>query len=266
MSSNYRYSDAKALSDLVNLSELFPLRTKARLPVQRYGIEWGYLQDFYMNVELDRTARSKLVSYDLSSSVEDDENFPPADNVDPKTMSPYYYDFPIFTPWNVFKVILLTCLGVPIIRLVGFIICALLIIILVNLAMIGHKSQRGDKVTPLPAWRKSIIFWIGRPLGRLALFFLGFHWIPVKGKLEGAPVMVFNHSTFLDSFFIFIHQLPCMIAADFVRTTPFFGTVATAAQAIYVDRDNKKDKDFVLNEMKRRVAVGGTCLNRLSPC
>jgi len=44
-----------------------------------------------------------------------------------------------------------------------------------------------------------------------------------------------------------------MIAADFVKNVPFFGVVASAAQAVFVNRTNRQDKEYVLKKMLERI-------------
>jgi 1-acyl-sn-glycerol-3-phosphate acyltransferase len=72
-----------------------------------------------------------------------------------------------------------------------------------------------------------------------------------------ARVVIANHTAFFDGLFVFSFFTPVVIAADFVRKLPIFGTLLTAAQAIFVNRDDKGEKNFVLNEMKRRVETPG---------
>lgn len=117
-----------------------------------------------------------------------------------------------------------------------------------------------NAVEPLPAWRRVLFLNPCRLLVRYIMFLMGFYSIKVKGKLyakvikccckaralimvsgtpasrQEAPIVVANHVSFIDPFYLFIAYLPSFVAKKEVEDLPVVGTVATALQCLMVDR------------------------------
>jgi 1-acyl-sn-glycerol-3-phosphate acyltransferase len=71
-----------------------------------------------------------------------------------------------------------------------------------------------------------------------------------EGKLPG--VVVSNHVSFLDVFLLF-QEAMAFLSKEAVAKAPFFGTFAVDRQCIFVNRDETKDKERVLEILKERM-------------
>ena len=72
----------------------------------------------------------------------------------------------------------------------------------------------------------------------------GFHWIWVYGKpakQSEAPILVGNHTSYIDALFLFYHDLPLSVAKSGVKKIPIIGD-AISMITILVDRENSKSK------------------------
>lgn len=166
----------------------------------------------------------------------------------------------------------MTILLVPVIR---FIIAQLILAIAAafsNIAIWGWNGKdENGRETILPDSRK---IWL-KPipyLARMLLFSWGFHHIEWKGVIllvelcnyltyyiqdydPKARVIVSNHTSMADGIFVFCRVLPMVIAKADVADMMFFGAVLKASQSIFVDRVNKDNKKFTLDEMTRRTRL-----------
>lgn len=70
-----------------------------------------------------------------------------------------------------------------------------------------------------------------------------------KGKLPG--VVVCNHVSFLDIFILFMKEMS-FLSKEAVGKAPIFGTFAVDRQCTFVNRDESKDKERVLEILKER--------------
>eukprot|EP00475_Leptophrys_vorax_P035282 TRINITY_DN5799_c0_g1_i9.p1 TRINITY_DN5799_c0_g1~~TRINITY_DN5799_c0_g1_i9.p1 ORF type:complete len:235 (+),score=60.60 TRINITY_DN5799_c0_g1_i9:31-735(+) len=161
-------------------------------------------------------------------------------------------------PWTCYRVFKTAVLCITLVPLIRFILLMLIFLFGVLNAYLGTCCLRSStKPNPHSCFRRFLLG-LFPFYSRATLFVLGFHWIEQKGKRgKEAPVVVANHTAFFDGLFVFSQFTPVVVAADFVRKLPVFGTLLTAAQAIFVNRDDKGDKNYVLNEMKRRVDTPG---------
>ena len=91
---------------------------------------------------------------------------------------------------------------------------------------------------------------------RLIAFSVGVWWIETKGEpvnVTKAPIIVANHSGFVDSIILFYYYLPSAVIAARYSTWPIIGRIATALNAIPVDRQLKESRGNVAQEIKCRV-------------
>ena len=70
-----------------------------------------------------------------------------------------------------------------------------------------------------------------------------------KGKFPG--VVVCNHVSFLDIFILFMKQMS-FLSKEAVGKAPVFGTFAVDRQCTFVNREESKDKERVLQILKER--------------
>ena len=68
-----------------------------------------------------------------------------------------------------------------------------------------------------------------------------------------APILIYNHVSYADIVYLIASQFgPSFISKIDVKGYPVFGSVCTALQSIYVQRDAKDDRNSVLELMKER--------------
>jgi len=117
-----------------------------------------------------------------------------------------------------------------------------------------------------------------RWLGRVVLFFHGFHHITVKGKRvpsSEAPLLVAApHSTVFDAIVYFVcDPIPSTVSRLENSSVPFIGRLMTALQPIYVSRADPNSRRSTIDQIRKRACSGGkwpqvllfpegTCTNR----
>lgn len=76
-----------------------------------------------------------------------------------------------------------------------------------------------------------------------------------EGKpIRDAPILVYNHVSYSDIVYLMHSEFSTSFVAKLdIKAIPFFGTVCTAIQSIYVRRDSQNSKDGVLNAIKERI-------------
>jgi lysophosphatidylcholine acyltransferase/lyso-PAF acetyltransferase len=117
-----------------------------------------------------------------------------------------------------------------------------------------------------------------KPLTRLLLWSLGFWRISVVRKPGAAPkgtarmLAAAPHYSLIDPFVMMYLELPCAVSKKAVGDLPFVGTLARAAQTIFVDRKDKDSKRATAQAIVERGQPGsewppvlifpeGTCTN-----
>ena len=73
-----------------------------------------------------------------------------------------------------------------------------------------------------------------------------------KQDTKVAPVVVSNHSSWMDMFY-FMNKNVSFLAKDSVATTPYIGMFAIARQCIFVDRSNEADRQRVIEAIHTKV-------------
>ena len=122
------------------------------------------------------------------------------------------------------------------------------------------------------------LFNVLRKLGRLLLFFFGFHKIKVQGKRASAKeapiVVVAPHSSMFDTFALFVSDpIPSGVSRIENYEAPLFGTLSKAMQPVFVTRNDPQSRRKTILEIKQRVKKPGkwpqififpegTCTNR----
>lgn len=138
-----------------------------------------------------------------------------------------------------------------------------------SIRFIGFLMKIKDFSKPLPEKflkMQSIILYIGL---RSILYTLGFFYIKKKiikfnaekyPKLElkkknKASIIVSNHITLVDIFYHLSHGNRCFISKASVKNYPFIGFMAQAMNSIFIDRKSKKNKQKILEILKKRAQI-----------
>jgi len=113
-----------------------------------------------------------------------------------------------------------------------------------------------DETVPLQGWRKPLQK-ISCFLGRMCCRCVGFHHVRISGvqaSKDVAPVIVVApHSTFFDALAIFWSGLPFIVSREENKNLPLIGKNVQFAQAIFVRREDKNNREWTKAEIKRRV-------------
>ncbi len=147
----------------------------------------------------------------------------------------------------------MTLLPIRLIVAVVFILAAGAVAVV---ATTGVKMESNPvKQKPLPAWRRTIIAYCLSPLVRCLLFCFGYYWIPTKGKpasCKDAPMVVANHTSFLDPIYLCGAIFPMAVGAREHVTVPVIGNVVKAMQCVCVDRKRKESRMEVKDAIVKR--------------
>eukprot|EP00271_Cylindrocystis_brebissonii_P020712 TRINITY_DN6986_c0_g1_i2.p1 TRINITY_DN6986_c0_g1~~TRINITY_DN6986_c0_g1_i2.p1 ORF type:complete len:505 (-),score=94.31 TRINITY_DN6986_c0_g1_i2:775-2289(-) len=164
--------------------------------------------------------------------------------------NPFFNDtIPLTNPLMLLKTILM--IPLCIFRLILMIVCAILCYVTSSLALVGAVDLLDRPFAP---WRR-LLLWPPRLFARGILLACGYNYIHIKGKpadREVAPVLVSNHVSFIDPFFIFYYHLPIIVTAKENLAIPLAGTVIMSVQAIIVDRSNDQSRKETAGNIKRR--------------
>ena len=124
------------------------------------------------------------------------------------------------------------------------------------IATSGIKMEKNPVAQkPLPAWRRTIISHCLSPLVRALLFCFGYYWIPTKGKpasCKDAPMVVANHTSFLDPIYLCGAIFPMAVGAREHVTVPIIGNVVKAMQCVCVDRKRQESRMEVKEAIVKR--------------
>lgn len=145
---------------------------------------------------------------------------------------------------------LLLCLPLAIIRLLLISLVTVGGFLIAKLLLLGWN----EKIVPMPKWRRNILY-ITRLLGRLVLFFCGYHWIRRIGKpskREVAPIVISNHVSFIDPIFFFFELFPSFVSSASHSNLPGLGMIIRPMQVINVDRSSADSKKDALKDIKSR--------------
>lgn len=109
---------------------------------------------------------------------------------------------------------------------------------------------------------------------RIMLYFMGYYQIVQIGKkatVEEAPMLVANHTSFIDPFFLVSAFVPSPVGAREHLTIPIVGDIVAALQTVTVDRKSPTSRKDVIEALKNRcvekgwpqllVFPEGTCTN-----
>jgi len=109
----------------------------------------------------------------------------------------------------------------------------------------------------------------GNILARSILFCAGFYWISHKkarisdflpdykgsNNNKKAPIIVSNHYSWLDIYyFISSRFCPSFLSKKEVVDYPLIGRIAVGLQSVFVNRDNRDDKNSILDSIEERAA------------
>jgi len=85
-------------------------------------------------------------------------------------------------------------------------------------------------------------------MGRLLLFFLGYNYIPIRGRIASskeAPVVVSNHMSFVEALYLPSLLLSMVISREENKKVVFIGTIMKQLQVIFVSRTDKDSRNTV---------------------
>ena len=139
-------------------------------------------------------------------------------------------------------------------RLVLLLVAVSLMGVFGNLAILG-LSRRDLEERPLSCWRKVIRFPAVCGV-RLLLFCQGIWWISEKGRRAPqaeAPIVIANHSTFLDVMIIW-RVKGAAVSASVNQHIPILGALANSFQFIFVDRNDTDSRATTSATIARRAA------------
>lgn len=165
--------------------------------------------------------------------------------------------------WNHFEMYFCAIFLLPV-RLFVFLGSLTLCAVLANVALIGENPEK-----KLPKAKRQFVRSCLRVTVRICLFALGFYRIDhvtkdiatidptykpdAKKERQPAPIVVCNHVSWTD---IFVSSLfpegPSFLAKAAVKKYPLFGTIATAIQTLYVERESKAQRGDIVVRLKER--------------
>lgn len=140
-----------------------------------------------------------------------------------------------------------------------FIIIYYLIIVLCGLIWPNYNKQTRIQ--------RTIIQFGGNLFSRLILYCAGFYWISknrgyikdflpgyyAKNIIKKAPFIVSNHYSWLDIFyFISSRHFPSFLSKKDVENYPMVGKIAKGLQSVFVSRDNRLNKNEIIERIEER--------------
>ena len=114
-----------------------------------------------------------------------------------------------------------------------------------------------------------ICYWFKTPLIRIIFFIWGFYTMPTKeidiwdfwgdyepteqNKGVRSPIIISNHVSWMDMFILLIiGESPSFLSKMSVKKIPLVGGYAKMHQVIFMDRNNKKDRENILGIIQER--------------
>lgn len=148
---------------------------------------------------------------------------------DMQEFAPYWHASPKPTCCDHIKTVLMCITFVPIRLLLVF----LLILFYALVGWLCTLCAARDK--PLSRCRHCVLQVTGRIVARMALFVLGFYYIPVTGRRDPKfRTIVSNHQSFLDILVFMSACFPAFVAKAGVLSVPFIGRLSRTFQCLYV--------------------------------
>ena len=200
------------------------------------------------------------------------QNRPRANSFIQPVVNPFVHELG-FSFFQKVQIVVMSLTIAPL-RLLAFIIMLTFTWLFSKIATYGMTVEMKD---PASSSRLKL-FNIVRKMGRLCVFFLGFHHIEVKGKralVREAPLVVIApHSSLFDVFVLFVSDpLPSGVSRMENYLTPIIGNLSLAMQPVFVSRNDPDSRKKTIQEIVRRAQTGGkwpqitvfpegTCTNR----
>jgi len=159
------------------------------------------------------------------------------------------------------------CIFLLPLRLLCILVSLTIFLLLVRLLSHGLKSE----VPPKMELRRRIVLFISKYGIRVALFFCGFHWISVKGRVEAKqieaqmaklkgfrlPAVVATHMSWQDILILACQGYFSFISTAELAKNPIVGACAKAWGVVFVDRFSKTSREEVAQTLQMRVATPG---------
>ncbi|KAF5792458.1 putative plasmalogen synthase [Helianthus annuus] len=128
-----------------------------------------------------------------------------------------------------------------------------------TLFAVPKREDEQEDYAHIGGWRRKVIFWFGRVLGRALLFVFGFYWInetyrnpdidskfdhelEVTEKSEESDrpgAIISNHVSHLDILYHMSSSFPSFVAKRSVGKLPLVGLISKCLGCIYVQRESK---------------------------
>ncbi|CAH1270054.1 LPCAT1 [Branchiostoma lanceolatum] len=188
----------------------------------------------------------------------------------PMIRNPFVHDLRLST-WDKIQI----AVGSVTIAPIRFLFLLILLLLSWLIAIIATMGMDASK--PMAGWRKFCkrILVI---MGRTMYFFMGFHYIKIRGKpapSSEAPLMTCApHSTYFDIITVFVGEgLASGVSRKENSTIPLIGALTTSTQPVLVDREDPNSRRNTIEEIKKRAQSAGawpqiiifpegTCTNR----
>eukprot|EP00768_Dysnectes_brevis_P009654 gnl/Dysnectes_brevis/993_a1106_1638.p1 GENE.gnl/Dysnectes_brevis/993_a1106_1638~~gnl/Dysnectes_brevis/993_a1106_1638.p1 ORF type:complete len:358 (+),score=108.88 gnl/Dysnectes_brevis/993_a1106_1638:824-1897(+) len=130
---------------------------------------------------------------------------------------------------NILKTILFP---IQVIKLLLIILDMTICSLFLKLVLLGKKKDQ-----QVHGIRKFFFNFIARMGARVYLFLMGYYWITVKGKRDTSiPLIISNHCSGCDAIVLMSLLAPSFVAKQEVKSLPFYGTLATALNTVFVAR------------------------------
>jgi len=167
------------------------------------------------------------------------------------------FDYPY---WSKFKFYLGAIFLLPI-RLFLIVFCVISCFLTVKLSLIGADMNK-----PIIGFRPKMIHFFTSNFCRSILFIAGLYHINIieekiqkylpnyqnKTKNPSAPMIICNHVSWVDTLCMISLFCPSFLAKEEVSHIPAIGFVAKGLQALFVDRESRRDKDLILKKIQER--------------
>ena len=168
--------------------------------------------------------------------------------------------------WNLFEIYFCGIFLLPL-RLLISLICGLTCTVICKLLMWGVDYQK-----EFSTFRRTMVRSLTSIFPRIILYCAGFYNIKIEKRLLSnvdptyprtqvllnqncrAPIIVSNHISWVDIFAHMIYsESPSFLAKKDVANYPIVGVIAKSMQGLFVERELRTNKDFIIDLIKSRV-------------
>jgi hypothetical protein len=177
--------------------------------------------------------------------------------------NPFMNRTPTISSCGWFKMVVL--LPLALLRLV---LCAALVLLCAPFGYLSLVCYNPGPDISLPAplsCVRAALFFPMRVCARGVLFFLGFHWVRVKGELapaSQAPLLLPNHVGFAETFWFFAMYGVSQVSKAATENTPLLGSLSRGALNIFVRRrESDPGGPTAMNTSQAKAAIEARARN-----